>query len=324
MKPSFLLSIIVPCYNEAQNIPLLVEKLSEVLRAYHYEIILVNDGSTDQTQEIIELLSIENKNVKFISFSRNFGHQKAIKAGIDFATGDAMVTMDADLQHPAETIPKMINLWQQGYDVITAVRDSQAQPSWVKKGASKLFYWVLSKISNQKVIANSSDFRLFDKKIANELRNMPEQDLYLRGLIPWIGFKQTTLHYIESKRAFGTSKYNFKTMLLLASHGITSSSIKPLRFALSIGFLFAFLAFGYGIYAIVVMLMGLTVSGWTSIVASIMFLSGIQLIVLGVIGEYLGKLYMAHKQRPSYIIAHTNINKSKTLTIQQERRAVVS
>ena len=321
---SFLLSVIVPCYNEAKNIPLLVEKLSVVLKPYRYEIILVNDGSVDQTQETIELLSIKKEQVKFISFSRNFGHQKAIKAGVDFALGNGIVTMDADLQHPPETILEMINLWKQGYDVVTAVRTSQVQPSWFKKYTSKSFYWLLSKISNQNVIANSSDFRLFDQKIAKQLRQMPEQDLYLRGLIPWIGFKQTTLNYVEAGRVFGTTKYTLKDMMCLASHGITSSSIKPLQLALTVGVLFALLAFGYGVYAIVTMFLGLTVSGWASIVASIMFLSGIQLIVLGVIGEYLGKLYMAHKHRPSYIIANTNIVTSKLLIIQQERRVEVS
>ncbi|MBU2903428.1 glycosyltransferase family 2 protein [Arenibacter algicola] len=320
---NILLSITVPCYNEEKNIAILVAELGLVLEEYDYEIILVNDGSTDQTQQVIEFLAIESDKVKFISLSRNFGHQKAIKAGIDHAKGDCIVTMDADLQHPPQTIPEMIALWELGNKVVTAVRSVQGQGSFFKKYTSKLFYLFLSKISNQDVVGNSSDFRLFDKKIVDILRKMPEQDLYIRGLVPWIGFKQTTIKFNEGRRVYGKTKYTLKKMLLLASNGITSSGIKPLRFALSAGILFAMLAFGYGIYAVIATFLGLTVSGWSSIIASIMFLSGIQLMVLGVMGEYLGKMYMANKQRPNYIVSNTNISKKIENDNQQERRAAM-
>ncbi|QTE22222.1 glycosyltransferase family 2 protein [Polaribacter cellanae] len=327
MMNNFLISIIVPCYNEAENIFLLISKIEKTLAEYKYEIVLVNDGSTDNTAQIIALVSQKNKNIKYIYFSRNFGHQAAIKAGIDYAKGDCLVTMDADLQHPPETILKMISLWKKGFEVITATRKKNAKISFLKKWFSKSFYWFLSTLSDQEVIVNAADFRLFDKKIATFIRNMPETHLYLRGLFSWIGFKQTTVDYNQEKRIHGSTKYSYKKMISLASNGITSSSIKPLRIALSIGIVFAILAFAYGIYAIVIMFLGLTVSGWTSIIATILFLSGIQLMVLGVMGEYIGKIYIENKQRPHYLISQTNIkieNKTKErITNKQERRAVV-
>jgi len=176
-----------------------------------------------------------------------------------------------------------------------------------KKLTSKGFYWFLSFISDQKGIPQGADFRLFDKKIAEVIKKMPEKNLYLRGLFSWIGFSQTTIHYKEEERAFGTTKYTRKKMFQLASNGITSSSVKPLRIALNMGVFFAFLAFAYGIYALIVLFLGLAISGWTSTIATIVFLAGIQLIVLGVMGEYLGKLYIENKQRPHYLIADSNI-----------------
>jgi glycosyltransferase involved in cell wall biosynthesis len=322
MMNKFLVSIIVPCHNEAGNIHLLIARMQQALQQYQYEIILVNDGSTDETQQVMELVSQENQAVKYICFSRNFGHQAAIKAGVDFAKGDCIVTIDADLQHPPETIPEMIQLWLNSFDVVTATRSSAEQLTLFKKMSSKLFYWFFSKITDQKVVANGADFRLFDKKIATVIRNMPEKNLYLRGLFSWVGYKQTTVAYLEERRAFGKTNYSTKKMFQLASNGITAFSIKPLRMSLIIGVLHALLAFGYGIYAIIVLLLGDAVSGWTSIIASILFLSGIQLMVLGVIGEYLGKLYIENKQRPNYLIVDTNMNdyKNEPLTNAVERR----
>lgn len=320
-----LISIVVPCYNEADNIFILVNKIEKVMVPYPFEIILVNDGSTDGTAQVVEIMSQKNKSIKYIHFSRNFGHQAAIKAGIDFAIGDCVITMDADLQHPPETLPQLIALWLEGFEVITATREADAKLPLFKKWSSQGFYWLLSALSEQKVVAEAADFRLFDKKIASVIRNMPETHLYLRGLFSWIGFKQTTVSYKQEKRIHGTTKYNLKKMMQLASNGITSSSIKPLRIALTIGVVFAFLAFGYGMYAIVVMLLGLTVSGWTSIIATILFLSGIQLMVLGVMGEYIGKNYIENKQRPHYLVTKTNIKGTspKDITNKTERRAAM-
>ena len=325
MKINFLISIIVPCYNEADNIFLLVNKIKEVLTQYQYEIILVNDGSTDSTVQVIELIAQENKHLKYIYFSRNFGHQAAIKAGIDYAKGGCIVTMDADLQHPPETIVKMIELWEEGYDIVTATRKQAVKLSFFKKMSSKLFYWAFLKISDHKVINNGADFRLFDKKIGDIIRSMPEKNLYLRGLFGWVGFNQTTVNYNQANRAYGKTKYSKKKMFKLASNGITAFSVRPLRFSLSIGVMFAILAFTYGLYAVVMMLLGGTVSGWTSIIASILFLAGIQLMVLGVMGEYIGKLFMESKQRPHYLVNKTNIKETNLHTdnIEAERRAAV-
>ena len=299
----FLLSIVVPCYNEAENIGLLTANLKKVLDGLQYEIILVNDGSTDHTQQMIALAACSDEHIGYISFSRNFGHQAAIKAGIDHAEGDCVVTMDADLQHTPAKIPEMIELWKEGFDVITAVREDGSQIGWFKSITSRIYYYILSKLSDHKVLQNGADFRLFDRKVAKVIRNMKEQDLYLRGIFSWVGFKHCTVKYQEGIRAFGQTKYSTKKMLQLALNGITSFSIKPLRLSLLAGIIFALLAFAYGVYAIVVMALGYAVSGWTSIIASGLFLSGVQLIILGIMGEYLGKMYMAQKQRPNYIIA---------------------
>lgn len=321
----FLVSIIVPCYNEADNIAPLTTRIQETLTRYHYEIILINDGSTDGTEQIIEFVANTSKTIKYLNFSRNFGHQAAIKAGIDYANGDCIVTIDADLQKPPELIPKMIIQWQEGYEIVNAICKNTGQPSFFKRLTSKGFYMFLSVISDQKVTPHAADFRLFDKKIGDIISNMPEKNLYLRGLFSWMGFKQTTVSYTESKRIYGETKYSTKKMLQLASTGVTSSSIKPLRMALSIGVLFACFAFLYGIYAIVVMVLGQTVSGWTSIIASIVFLAGIQLMVLGVMGEYIGKLYIENKQRPHYLISKTNIKEtnSQINNHKNERRAAM-
>ncbi|WP_086478571.1 MULTISPECIES: glycosyltransferase family 2 protein [Arenibacter] len=322
---AFLVSIVVPCFDEADNIQPLIDRIQDVLSPYQHEIILVNDGSKDATQQAIESVAATYKSISYLSFSRNFGHQTAIKAGIDYAKGDCIVTMDADLQHPPETIINMLEFWGQGFEVITAIRIDDANLPWFKKWSSKGFYWLLSLISDENVTPQGADFRLFDKKIAAVIRNMPENNIYLRGLFSWIGYKQTTLKYKEEKRFFGSTKYSTKKMLKLASNGITSFSIKPLRIALAIGVMFAFLAFGYGVYAIIVMVLGLTVSGWASIVAAIVFLSGLQLMVLGVMGEYIGKLYLENKKRPHYLISKTNINGTSPQldSYKQERRAAV-
>lgn len=332
----FLISIVVPCYNEAKNLPLLVERLQKTLLNQSLEILLINDGSTDKTQQVIEWLAEQNATVHYLSFSRNFGQQMALKAGIENATGDAVVTMDADLQHPPEVIPKMIDLWQEGNQIINAVREKQAHPSYLKRWSSRMYYRLLGGLADDHLSHTGSDFRLIDRKISTILKQMPEKDLYLRGLFAWMGFQQITLPYVENERQHGKSKYTFKKMLHLAGNGITAHSIKPLRIALIIGVVFAISAFFYGLYAIGAVFLGHTVPGWASMVVASMFLAGVQLLVLGVMGEYLGKLYIAAKQRPDYLIAKTNIGQeptkstnekiknSKTRTFKRERRSFMT
>lgn len=304
----FLVSIVVPCYNEAENISPLLDRIESTLNPYIYEVILVNDGSCDHTQLEIDIAATENSHVKYIGFSRNFGHQNALKAGIDHAAGDCIVTIDADLQKPPEAILEMIALWQKGNDIVTAVCKNEGQPSLFKKLTSVGYYRLLSWLSDHEVLPNGADFRLIDRKVADIIRDIKTENLYLRGIFSWIGYKQAVTYYREDKRRFGKTKYGLWKMLNLASNGITSFSVKPLRFALAGGLVFACLAFGYGIYAITMVFLGMTAPGWASLVASIVFLSGIQLMVLGVIGEYIGKMYMEIKQRPAYLIAKTNIS----------------
>ncbi|WP_339878759.1 glycosyltransferase family 2 protein [uncultured Algoriphagus sp.] len=333
----FLLSIVVPCYNEAENIAPLLARIEITLKEYSYEVILVNDGSEDETQVEIELANSMNQSVSYIRFPRNFGHQAALKAGIDHANGDCIVTIDADLQKPPEAIPEMIALWQKGNDIVTAVCRNEGQPSLFKKLTSTCYYKVLSWLADHKVLPNGADFRLFDRKVADIIRSVQTQNLYLRGIFSWIGYKQAVTYYLEEKRKFGETKYGFWKMLNLASNGITSFSVKPLRFALAVGVFFAGLAFGYGIYAIIIVFLGMTVPGWASVVASIVFLSSVQMMVLGVIGEYIGKIYIEIKQRPTYLISKTNITPADDLrgenyslnlkgqpSDRQERRAAMT
>ncbi|WP_035455966.1 glycosyltransferase [Algoriphagus terrigena] len=324
-----LISVIIPCYNEAENIPTLIRRINKALRNYHYEVILVNDGSTDNTLLELELASQGNEQIKYLSLSRNFGHQTALKAGIDYARGDCLVTIDADLQKPPEHIPAMITLWQKGYDIVTATCENQGQSTLFKKWSSRVYYRVLSWLADHPVISQGADFRLIDRKVADIIRRIQSQNLYLRGIFSWMGFSQTTYVYCEEKRHAGKTKYGLGKMLSLASNGITSFSIKPLRLALALGVFFAFLAFGYGIYAIVAVFIGKTVQGWASLIASVVFLSGIQLIVLGVIGEYVGKIYRELNQRPLYLISKSNLSdpvEDNTINqkLKQERRPVMT
>lgn len=303
----FLISIVIPCYNEAENIAPLLARIASALNAYSYEVVLVNDGSHDPTQLEIDLAISKNPFIKYISLSRNFGHQSALKAGIDHARGNCIVTIDADLQKPPETIPEMVALWQKGNDIVTAICRNEGQPSLFKRFTSVGYYKLLSWLADHEVLPNGADFRLIDRKVANIIREMRTENLYLRGVFSWIGYKQAVTYYREEERMFGETKYGVWKMINLASNGITSFSIKPLRFALVVGLSFAALAFGYGLYAVTIVFLGMTVPGWASVVASIVFLSGIQLVVLGVIGEYIGKIYMEIKKRPAYLISKTNI-----------------
>jgi dolichol-phosphate mannosyltransferase len=327
----FLISVVVPCYNEAENIPVLIQRIEDALVGYSFEIILINDGSTDTTQQEMEVAAALDDRISFLSFSRNFGHQAALKAGIDHAQGDCIVTLDADMQKPPEFIPEMITLWKKGNDIVTAISRNEGQPGRFKRWSSAGYYRVLSWLAEYPIVPHGADFRLFDRKVASIIQSIHSQNLYLRGVFSWVGYSQATVNYTEEKRLAGSTRYNLSKMLNLASNGITSLSIKPLRMALALGIAFAFLAFGYGVYAISIVFLGMTVPGWASLVASIVFLSSIQLIVLGVIGEYIGKIYREVSQRPAYLISKTNLNLSqnyqqvdKAFNYQLERRKVMT
>lgn len=303
------ISIVVPVYNEEANISPLFKELQKIQeKKYAYEIIFVDDGSTDKTLNRIESLSKKNKQVKYLSFSRNFGHQIALKAGVDFVSGDCVVYLDGDLQHPPKYIRQMVKLWESGYDVVFTVRKDDKDTAFLKKMTSKLFYKLLNSISDVKIKPGSADFRLLDRKVVAVLKPLNETSFFIRGLVPWSGFRQTDIFYKADKRNAGETKYTFVRMLLLALDGITALSVKPLRIATFVGFFFAIISGLYGIYAIVVRIFySQAIVGWASLVASVVFMGGLQLMILGIIGEYLGKLFIQSKNRPLYIVKKTNL-----------------
>lgn len=305
------ISIVIPTFNEEGNIEVLYSQLKDVLSQLsitNFEIIYVNDGSSDDSLEKIKALSQKDERVKFISFSRNFGHQNALKAGLDHAQGDAVISMDADLQHPPLLISEMIRLWQDGNQVVYSIRKDGKELSFFKKTTSKLFYKLVNYLSDTKLEEGTADFRLLDKKVVKALRNYNESNLFFRGIIPTLGFKQIGIPYQPQERFSGTTKYSFSKMLKFALTGITSSSAKPLYFSIYLGLFFAAIAFLYGIYAIYISIFtNDAVHGWTSLIASILFIGGLQLIMMGIVGVYLGKLFTQSKNRPNYIIDEKTI-----------------
>ena len=305
------ISIVIPTFNEEGNIEILYQKITEAFEGTthtNFEIIYVNDGSSDDSLEKIKTLSLTDERVKFISFSRNFGHQNALKAGLDYAQGDAVISMDADLQHPPALIPEMIRLWQDGNQVVYSIRKNGKELSFLKKTTSKFFYKLINYLSDTKLEEGTADFRLLDKKVVKALKQYNESNLFFRGIIPTLGFKQIGIPYQPQERFSGTTKYSFSKMLKFALTGITSSSAKPLYFSIYLGLFFAAIAFLYGIYAIYISIFtNDAVLGWTSLIASILFIGGLQLIMMGIVGVYLGKLFTQSKNRPNYIIDEKNL-----------------
>ncbi|MBU8892087.1 MAG: glycosyltransferase family 2 protein [Bacteroidales bacterium] len=307
MKSEYKVSVIVPCYNEESNIIPLFNSVSEYTKELNTEIIFIDDGSNDKTFKNIKTLAAQHKNVKFISFSRNFGHQNALKAGYDTAEGDCVISMDADMQHPPELIPEMINLWQKGYKIVSTKRMKDKSLGFLKRLTSNLFYKILNLFSEFKVDSGAADFRLLDKQAVDELKKINEKFLFFRGLIPWLGFSQIQLEYIAAERLSGKTKYSFSKMLHFASNGITSFSVKPLKISVYLGFVIALIAFLYILYAVyIAVFTDKAIAGWTSTIISVLFIGGIQLIMIGILGNYLGKLFMENKNRPNYIIKEKN------------------
>lgn len=306
------ISIVIPAYNEEGNVAMIHRKIQEVfsvLRNYDFEIIFVNDGSRDNTQEQLEELSRQHHSeVKFIEFSRNFGHQPAVKAGMDHAQGNAVISMDGDLQHPPELIPELIRKWEEGYDVVYTIRTYPKQISYFKRKTSDFFYKILSGLSDVDLTkGGGSDFRLLDANAVEVMRNFNEDDLFLRGLTSWMGFKQTGIEFTANERLSGQSSYNLKKMITFAFTGITAFSVKPLYIAAYLGFLFSGISvIGYVLYVIYSFVARTEISGWASLIMTIVFFGGLQLIILGIIGIYLGKIFKQVKDRPNYIIKNKN------------------
>jgi dolichol-phosphate mannosyltransferase len=303
------ISVVVPSFNEEGNIEVLATKLTGVLKQlpYLYEVIFIDDGSADGTLQKLQTLSAIDEHLYYLELSRNFGHQNALKAGYDYADGDCVISMDSDLQHPPELIAQFIEKWEEGYDIVYTCREYQDEATIFKTKSSDLFYSVINSLSDTKLEKGTADFRLIDRKVVNILSTLNENGLFMRGLIKWIGFKQFAIHYQCDARFSGKSKYNLKKMVRFAVQGITAFSVRPLYIATGLGLFFSLMALLYIPYILISYFTGHAVTGWTSLIATVAFFGGMQLMVLGIIGMYLGKLFMQSKQRPNYIIRSTNL-----------------
>ncbi len=301
-------SILIPVMNEAENIlPLYYE-----IRKYapeDFEIIFINDGSTDDTIYELKQLSAQDSRVRCISFSRNFGHQNALMAGIDYAEGQYIITMDGDLQHPPSFITALLEPLHNGYDLVFTKRLKTEDAGLFKKIFTKLFYRFINFLSDIPIEENVSDFRAFNRKVLITIRKFEERDLFLRGIFSWIGFKKTIISFQAPSRLHGKSKYGFKAMISLALNGTTSFSFKPLRISLLAGCFVSILSFLFLIITIVSYFQGKTVPGWASLMTAITFMGGVQLLVIGVMGEYIASLFRETKRRPLYVVDEIiNIN----------------
>jgi len=296
-----LLSIIIPVYNEGENIKVFYDSL--VLSCpKEYEVIFVSDGSNDNTMDEIEKIANKDNRLKCISLSRNFGHQNALMAGMDHATGENIIIMDGDLQHPPSLIPVMLNKLNEGFDIVSTRRHKTENISVFKKMMANVFYTFINTISDTKIEANVADFKAFNRKVLNSILQFKERELFLRGIFSWIGYKSITIEFDAPARKFGKTKYSFVKMLRLALKGTTSFSFKPLRIALLVGSIISLAAFGFGIFALTAYFKGNTVPGWASLIIAVMFLGGTQLLAIGLLGEYIASLFTETKRRPLYLV----------------------
>jgi glycosyltransferase involved in cell wall biosynthesis len=304
------ISVIIPIYNEEANIAALHKRLTSVLDSItsSYELLFVNDGSADNSIGLIKTLASQDSKIKYIDFSRNFGHQIAVTAGLDKAIGDSVVIIDADLQDPPELIKDMYTKMKEGFQVVYAKRRKRKGEGFLKKFTAKLFYRILSKITSVSIPVDTGDFRIMDKKIVAALKKMPEQQKFLRGQISWIGFKQTFIEYDRDERLGGKTGYTYSKMIRFALDGITSFSNLPLKFAIFSGFVVSFIAFCIMLYALYGrFVLKNYVPGWTSLILSVMFIGGVQLISIGIIGEYISRISTNIRNRPLYIVNESNI-----------------
>ncbi|MBN8704518.1 MAG: glycosyltransferase family 2 protein [Bacteroidetes bacterium] len=301
------LSVIIPCFNEELVIHETVDRLTQALKIlesnYKLEFIFVNDGSKDKTLEILTALANGDSRIKVLSFSRNFGHQIAITAGLDLCSGDAAVVIDADLQDPPEVIPEMVKKWEEGFNIVYGKRNIRKKETFFKLFTAKLFYRFINKISETDIPLDTGDFRLMDRQSIDAFKKMSEQYRFVRGMISWLGFKQIGIPYDRDARFAGETKYPLKKMIRLAVNAILSFSAVPLSIATWLGFITAGLSFAGIFYALYLRLFTqIWVEGWTLLMISILFIGGMILIVLGIIGEYIGRIYGEIKGRPLYII----------------------
>lgn len=303
-QPEKMISCIVPVYNEETLIEEFIKALTAQLKKINhpFEILIIDDGSEDNTIRIIEGLRTHYP-FRYLRFSRNFGKEKALSAGLDFARGEAVILLDADFQHPLELLEEFITLWEQGYDMVYAVRKNRSDEAWLKRTCAKLFYHLASKINRINIPANAGDFRLLDRKIVRALQQLPERNRFMKGLYSWVGFKHIALPYEVQPRKSGQSQWNFYSLMDLAITGITSFTAFPLRMIAIGGISVATLSICYGLWIILsTFLFGIQTPGWATIVTAMSFFGGLQLFALGMVGEYIGRVFDEVKNRPHYII----------------------
>lgn len=307
--PNKKISVIIPSFNEEKNISFLIQQLRETFATttYDYELIFVDDGSSDNTLNEIKINAELYNNVFYVELSRNFGKDHALKAGITMAKGNAVVTMDADLQHPPHLILKMLNYWEEGFDIIYTYRENANPHTKIhQKITSKLFYQGINLLTDIKLEDGTADFRLMDEKVVKQLNVLNEYELFFRGIIKWVGYKQLSIPYTPSKRYTGEASYSFMRLVKLAIGSIMAFSARPLYITSAIGLLFSLSAILYIPYVLISYFLGYAVSGWASIMATIVFFAGLNLLVLSIIGVYVGKIFMQSKNRPNFIIRSSN------------------
>jgi dolichol-phosphate mannosyltransferase len=316
-------SLVVPAYNEEGVLPTLAARLTELMDALDgdAEAILVDDGSSDRTYELMLEVARADPRFRLVRLSRNFGHQIALTAGVDLAAGDAVIVLDADLQDPPEVVLELAARWREGYDVVYAIRDVRKGETWFKRKTAAWFYRAFNRISEVHVPLDVGDFRLVDRRVLDVFNRMRESNRFVRGMFSWIGLRQTGVLYKREERFAGETKYPLRKMLRFAMTGLISFSPAPLRVALRAGFLVSLVSFGFGIWSLVVKLAGHYVPGWTSILLVVTFIGGVQLIVLGVIGEYIGDIHAEVKGRPLYVVGELE---NFTTTPELPPRAVVA
>ena len=299
-------SIIIPCHNEESNLTLLYKELSSFINSqpqYDWQILLIDDGSKDNTFEIMKQIREKDLRFCYIRLSRNFGKENAMLAGFDYTQGDCCIIMDADLQHPINVIPEMLYLWQKGYDDVYAKRKNRGKESWMRKNLSLSYYKLLQKMANVDILPNVGDFRLLDRKCIDSLKELRESQRYTKGLYCWIGYKKKEVEFEQGDRTQGVSSFNYRKLFNLAIKGITSYSIAPLRIATLLGITISVFAFIYMCYIFFkTIILGEPVHGFPTLIIVILFLGGVQLLSLGIIGEYLGRIFLETKHRPVYLI----------------------
>ncbi|MEM1376669.1 MAG: glycosyltransferase family 2 protein [Pseudomonadota bacterium] len=301
-------SIVVPVHNEEDAIPVFLRKTKLVLdgiadETLEFEYIFVNDGSTDKTLHALITAQAEYANIRVIDFSRNFGKEAALTAGLDYCKSDAAIPIDVDLQDPPEIIEKLISKWQEGYEVVVARRVDRTSDSWAKSWTARLFYRIHNRIAEDKLPENVGDFRIMDRIALNALKSLPERRRFMKGLFAWVGFETATVDYVRDARSAGETKFSFRRLWALALEGITSFSSMPLEVWTYVGGFIAMVAFGYGSFIVgYALVQGISVPGYASLMAGMLFLGGVQLLGIGVLGQYVGRIYSEVKQRPIYVV----------------------